>query len=122
MSIAFIGGGNMATALITGLLKNGWRASDIGVVDIDATARERLTHDLGVSAAATVDAAKDVDCVVIAVKPQHVRDAARDLGPLVGNALVITIAAGIRYGDLSRWLGGHARIVRAMPNTPALAL
>jgi pyrroline-5-carboxylate reductase len=56
------------------------------------------------------------------VKPQHTREVAGALGPLAGSALVLTIAAGIRVRDLSRWLGGHGRIVRAMPNTPALAL
>jgi pyrroline-5-carboxylate reductase len=122
MSIAFIGGGNMATALVTGLAKNGWERTAMHVVDIDAAARERLGRELGVSTAATIDTVTGAECVVVAVKPQHVRDAARELAAVVDDALVITIAAGIRYGDLSRWLGGHTRIVRAMPNTPALAL
>ena len=122
MSIAFIGGGNMATALITGLLKNGWQRTAMSVVEIDAAARDRLTRELGVSTSASVDAVKGAECIVVAVKPQHVRDAARELAGVIGNALVITIAAGIRYVDLSRWLGGHTCIVRAMPNTPALAL
>jgi len=122
MSIAFIGGGNMATALITGLVKNGWQRTAMRVVEIDAAARERLTRELRVSAAVGIEAVKGAECVVLAVKPQHMRDAARELASVVGDALVITIAAGIRYVDLSRWLGGHTRIVRAMPNTPALAL
>ena len=123
MSIAFIGGGNMATALIVGMLKKGHRPGDFHVVDIDAQARERLAREQHVSTSAAIDAQLHAaQCIVLAVKPQHMRDAARELEPFLGNALVITIAAGIRSGDLSRWLGGHTRIVRAMPNTPALAL
>lgn len=113
----------MATALITGLLRKGRRPDEIRVVEIDAAARARLTRDLGVEAHAEAAAGvAGADCVVLAVKPQQMREVAVPLAPLVRGALVITIAAGIRHVDLARWLGGHARIVRAMPNTPALAL
>ena len=61
-------------------------------------------------------------CIVLAVKPQQAREVARSLGPLLRSQLVVTIAAGIRVKDLARWLGGYERIVRVMPNTPALAL
>ena len=123
MNITFIGGGNMATALITGLLKKNWTARDIRVVDVDGQARERLARDLGVAVHAELEpAAKGAECIVLAVKPQQMAAVARELGPLVRDALVVTIAAGIRLTDLSRWLGGHTRIVRAMPNTPALVL
>lgn len=123
MKIAFIGGGNMATALITGALRQGRSASEISVVEIDAAARERLERELKVRA--TPDMASGVsgaELIVLAVKPQQMREVAGDLAPFVGDALVVSIAAGIRSQDLSRWLGGHARIVRAMPNTPALVL
>jgi pyrroline-5-carboxylate reductase len=123
MEICFIGGGNMASALIGGLLKNGWRPHDIRVVEIDRGARERLARDFGVRTYADVaPAVSGVDSVVLAVKPHHVREVSAALAPVVSGALVISIAAGIRLTDLSRWLGGHERIVRAMPNTPALAL
>ena len=123
MKICFIGGGNMATALITGLVKKGQRRDDIRVVEIDASARARLTRELGVEAHAEAAAGvAEAECMVLAVKPQQMRQVAVSLAPLVGNALVITIAAGIRHVDLARWLGGHPRLVRAMPNTPALAL
>jgi len=123
MRICFIGGGNMATALVAGLIKQGRPADGIRVVEIDAAARARLTRDLGVQAHAEAAAGvAGADCVVLAVKPQQVREVAGALGALVRDALVITIAAGIRHVDLTRWLGGHARIVRAMPNTPALVL
>ena len=123
MNLCFIGGGNMATALIGGLLKQGWRSEKIHVVDVDAAARERLKREHQVNVHAAPHAAMDcAECVVLAVKPQHVRDAAHSIRSLIGDALVITIAAGIRTRDLSRWLGGTKRIVRAMPNTPALVL
>ena len=123
MRIAFLGGGNMATALIAGLLKTGRRPEDIHVVDIEAQARERLAREHRVSTSASIDTKlQGAECIVLAVKPQQMRDVARELAPFLGGALVVTIAAGIRYTDLSRWLGGHTRIVRAMPNTPALTL
>lgn len=121
MRLAFIGGGNMARAIVGGLVARGTRASDIGVVEPESITRLQLVSDLGV---ATYDkpqeALAQARTVVFAVKPQHMRDAARAAAPFVGGALVITVAAGVRIEDLSRWLGGHARIVRAMPNMPAL--
>jgi pyrroline-5-carboxylate reductase len=122
MQITFIGGGNMASALIGGLLKNGWSAETISVVEIDPAARSRLQRELGVRAHANADGIAGADCIVVAVKPQQLREVAVGLRQAVGGALVISIAAGVRASDLSRWLGGHARIVRAMPNTPALVL
>jgi pyrroline-5-carboxylate reductase len=121
MKIAFVGGGNMARAVIGGLVSKGTRASDIVVVEIDAIARLKLVAEFGV---ATVESPgkelADVDAVVLAVKPQHMREAAGKLANAVANPLFVSIAAGIRIADLSRWLGGRTRIVRAMPNTPAL--
>ena len=123
MEIAFIGGGNMATALIGGMLKKGWAADAIRVVDPDAAARERLARVFRVQAYADLaPGVAGAECIVLAVKPQQLQPVARELAPLIADALVVTIAAGIRVSDLSRWLGGHARIVRAMPNTPALVL
>lgn len=121
MNITFIGGGNMATAMIGGLLKNGWPTESIFVVEIDTGARDRIARELNVKAAARLDALSAVaDCVVFAVKPQQMRTAAGTLRPFLGSQLVLSIAAGIRVGDLSRWLGSYQRIVRVMPNTPAL--
>ena len=116
----FIGGGNMASALIGGLIRTGHPAPSIQVVEPDATACERLTRDFGIDARA--DAAGLAPCAVavLAVKPQVLRDVARAHAASLADALVVSVAAGIRLADLSRWLGGHRRIVRAMPNTPAL--
>jgi pyrroline-5-carboxylate reductase len=121
MKITFIGGGNMAAAIIGGLVKKRWPRKTIRVVEISRAAREKLESRLKVATQAAIDAgALKCDCVVLAVKPQQMREVAAALKPHLASQLVITIAAGIRAGDLSRWLGGHKRIVRVMPNTPAL--
>jgi pyrroline-5-carboxylate reductase len=120
MNICFIGGGNMATALIGGLLGKGYAAAQIGVVEINEESRARLRESFGVRAVATLaEGAKGCDIVVLAVKPQQLREAAQQLAPLLGGQLLVSIAAGIRAGDLARWSGSQA-VVRAMPNTPAL--
>lgn len=121
MNIAFIGGGNMSFALIGGLLRQGYSPGRIRVVEIDAGRRERIRTELGV--ASTAELAEGVagsDVVLLAVKPQQLAPVARALAPLLERHLVVSIAAGIRAMDIGRWLGGHERVVRAMPNTPAL--
>lgn len=121
MKITFIGGGNMATALIGGMLQQGAAPSDVTVVEIVPEARERLKRELGVRAVAgPAEGVPGSETVVLAVKPQQLGEAARALRPLLTDQLVISIAAGIRAPDLSRWLGGYQNVVRAMPNTPAL--
>lgn len=123
MNITFIGGGNMAAAMIGGLRQKGWPADAICVVEIDAGARARLEREQRIKAYAAAGAeATAADSIVLAVKPQQMREAARALRPAIQSQLVITIAAGIRCRDLCRWLGGYTRIVRVMPNTPALVL
>jgi pyrroline-5-carboxylate reductase len=102
------------------MLQQGFKASDLRVVEVSAEARERMQKQLGVAVAAAVDAAIGEDVVLLAVKPQQMREVARAMQPHLRGQLVISIAAGIRTVDLSRWLGNHGRIVRAMPNTPAL--
>ncbi len=121
MNILFIGGGNMAAAIIGGLIVRGWPAGDIHAVDVLPEALKRLEQQFGIHTSADgATAARNADCIVLAVKPQQLRDVARSLAPVIGDRLVISIAAGIRGSDLARWLGPAARIVRAMPNTPAL--
>lgn len=121
MKITFIGGGNMAVALIGGLIGKGHDPASIRVVEIQAEARARLAAQFGVACTDSVAAAAPLgEAVVLAVKPQQMRAAAQALQPRLGRELVITIAAGIRLVDLSRWLGGYATLVRCMPNTPAL--
>jgi len=121
VNITFIGGGNMATALIGGLIEKGQEVAGIRVVELQAEARERLAEQFGISCVGSMAAAAPLgDVIVLAVKPQHLRIAAQALQPLLTRELVISIAAGIRLIDLSRWLGGYATLVRCMPNTPAL--
>jgi pyrroline-5-carboxylate reductase len=120
MNICFIGGGNMATALIGGLLKRGHSAFKFYVVEIDSDRCKHLHNDFGVHA--TTDLAAGIahgDYVVLAVKPQQLRTVTMDMAPLLSGQLVISIAAGVRAKDLARWTGTQ-NIVRAMPNTPAL--
>jgi pyrroline-5-carboxylate reductase len=121
MDITFIGGGNMATALAGGLAAKGFAARAMKVVEVLPEARKRLADALGVATfAAPAQAAPYGDVVVLAVKPQQMREVARAVAPHLTGELVLSIAAGIRLVDLGRWLGGYARLARCMPNTPAL--
>ena len=126
MRITFIGGGNMGRALISGLLQHGFLAQQIQVVDAFAPTREKLHTDFQLT---TLESAADVlletnadHILVLAVKPQDFKTAALSLRPILKKhsaALVLSIAAGIRLAEMSRWLD-HALCIRAMPNTPAL--
>lgn len=122
MKITFIGGGNMAQAIIGGLRRGGFDAKNIKVADPMADTRAKLACDFDVPAVvAASDAAPYGDLIIMAVKPQQMREAAQSILPsLEPEQVVLTIAAGIRLTDLSRWLGGHAKLIRCMPNTPAL--
>ena len=120
-TIAFVGGGNMASALIGGLIANGIRRESLAAAEIFAASRERLAREFGIKVCADLaDVVTEADTIVLAVKPQQMQAVAVALRPLVSRQLIISIAAGIRSDDLSRWLGGYGRIVRVMPNTPAL--
>ena len=120
MNICFIGGGNMASALIGGLLKRGFAAAHIHVVEINPDNCTRLHNEYSVRASADLAAGvTHSEFIVLAVKPQHSQELALQLAPILTGQLVISIAAGIRAKDLARWLGSE-NIVRAMPNTPAL--
>ena len=126
MNICFIGGGNMAGAMVGGLLLNGTcRPGDIRVVEINDAPRQKLAEQgIIVFPAAQHAALQGADVLVLAVKPQSMREAAAQIGPLLSpGQIVLSIAAGIRLTDLARWLGNRAgacSLVRAMPNTPAL--
>ncbi|MEN3374201.1 pyrroline-5-carboxylate reductase [Dechloromonas sp. ZS-1] len=121
MKIVFLGGGNMANALIGGMLKQGFAATDITVIDPGAEARQKLSDSYGVRTLASASEADHAgDLLMLAVKPQQMKDAVAPLVPKLGQALVVSIAAGLDIAALSRFLGGHPRIVRCMPNTPAL--
>ena len=121
MKITFLGGGNMANALIGGMLQRGFAAADITVIDPGSDARERLQQAYAVRCEASATALDNAgDLLVLAVKPQQMRDACAPLAGKLASTLVVSIAAGLDLATLSRFLGGHRRIVRCMPNTPAL--
>ena len=121
MNITFIGGGNMARAIIGGLRNKGFTPGDIRVVEVHPETRDRLQSDYGVRVFASPQQVTPFgELLIMAVKPQQMRIAARQVAPLLTGQLVVSIAAGIRLVDLSRWLGGHRLLVRCMPNTPAL--
>ena len=121
MRITFLSGGNMATALIGGLINNGYPVRDLAVIERNAENRERLAKDFDLRCYASPEnEALNCDVLVLAVKPQQMRAACAPLAGRLREQLVISIAAGLRLGDLSRWLGGHFKLVRTMPNTPAL--
>ncbi|MGH8033325.1 MAG: pyrroline-5-carboxylate reductase [Luteimonas sp.] len=123
LSIAFIGGGNMARSLVGGLIARGMSAAAIRVAEPVDDARVTLEHDFGVRVFAdNARAVQDADVWVLAVKPQVLRAVCEALAGLARarRPLVVSIAAGITSAQLSRWLGGDAAVVRCMPNTPAL--
>ncbi|HEY8608771.1 MAG TPA: pyrroline-5-carboxylate reductase [Noviherbaspirillum sp.] len=121
LKLAFIGGGNMAAALIGGLADKLTPAANIHVVDPNPDTLDRLRQKFGVATASSIDAALAArDVVVLAVKPQQMKDVVAALRPHLGAQLILSVAAGVRAVDLSSMLGGHGAIVRTMPNTPAL--
>lgn len=111
----------MASALIGGLLRRDNPALQIRVVEISAASRARIKADFDIDAVADLaEGVADTNVVILAVKPQQLVELAKKLAPLLENQLVISIAASIQATDISRWLGGYQRVIRAMPNTPAL--
>lgn len=119
--IVFVGAGNMASALIGGLIARGTAPASLQAIDPSASQREALAARFGIAThAASGDPVGQADVIVMAVKPQQMREAVNALAPQIATQLIISVAAGVRATDLSRWLGGYSRIVRTMPNTPAL--
>ena len=118
--LAFIGGGNMASAILGGLIRQGHPLNQLTVIEPHAETRERLLSQFGITALsqATPDVGQ-AEVMVWAVKPQVFQEAAAQVGPHCRHALHLSVAAGIRSDSIARWLGTE-RVVRAMPNTPAL--
>src|SRR5258706_2832622 len=112
----------MARALLGGMIARGHASGAFAVVDPDPEARATISARFGVATFPAIEpaAVRGAEVIVIAVKPQQVRGVARELATLLKRQVVLTIAAGIRLTDLSRWLLGYRRLLRAMPNTPAL--
>lgn len=122
--IAFIGGGNMATSLVGGLVAGGHPPEAIVIAEPREGARKALRERFGVATTEdNTEAVRNADAAVLAVKPQVLQEVATALAGALGKRpgpVVISIAAGLRSGDIERWLGGRRPVVRAMPNTPAL--
>jgi pyrroline-5-carboxylate reductase len=120
--LAFIGGGNMAAALISGLTKRGIPADRFVVADPSQDQLNRLVRDYGIKVAAdNAGAAREAEVVILAVKPQQLRTVALGLATHLQNSpLVISVAAGIPHAALARWIGLQVPVIRAMPNRPAL--
>jgi pyrroline-5-carboxylate reductase len=118
--MAFIGGGNMASAIMGGLIRQGMRPDQFTVVEPFAEAADKLLKDFGITALRVAGPAlARADLVVWAIKPQIFNEAAAPVMPHTQGALHLSVAAGIRTDSISRWVGSD-RVVRCMPNTPAL--
>ena len=125
--ITFLGGGNMATAIITGMIqKGGFLPAQISVVEHNETQRDLLTRDLGVRcfeniAFAHAQMTSTPNVWVLAVKPQNMHEVLNQLAQFIKpEQIALSIAAGLPIATLQNWLNGHSKIVRTMPNTPAL--
>ena len=122
--VGFIGGGNMTLAIAGGLLASGFAATRIDIAEPDAKQRARLADALpgvtvGLDNAKTL---RQVDCVVLATKPQVLADVCRSLAgdAQAARPLILSIAAGIRSSAIDHWLGGGLAVIRVMPNQPAM--
>ena len=123
--IGFIGGGNMASSLLSGLIASGHSPQHLWVSDINPDTLKALAQNLTVNTSTSNDTViNEVDVVVLAVKPQTLSFVAKSAAALIQQKkpLVVSIAAGINQHSLSQWLGADTAIVRCMPNTPALVL
>lgn len=123
--IGFIGGGNMASSLISGLIASGHSPQDLWVSDINPETLKVLADNLKVNTSTNNDdIINAVDVIVLAVKPQILSSVAKNAATSIQRKqnLVVSIAAGISQHSLSQWLGDNIAIVRCMPNTPALVL
>jgi pyrroline-5-carboxylate reductase len=127
LKIVFVGGGNMASALIGGLIQKGAKASHIAVADPFEPTRKVLETSFKVFTGENIqklsEKIQNADILILAVKPQQFKEAATELALVfeksVNKPLCLSVAAGIRTQDMAKWLN-HDRLIRAMPNTPAL--
>jgi len=119
MKLAFIGGGNMAQALLAGLKNQQFTMSEITVIELDISKHASLQAQFGVDTTSDLADVIAVDTIVLAVKPQQLPALAQSLVTRLRHQLVISIAAGVRLQHLSAWLNQYPTIVRTMPNTPS---
>lgn len=127
LHVTFIGGGNMAGAILEGCLAKGWYPTNCHVIEISSDRREFLKKQYGIKTHETMTQAntaiRQSHVVILAVKPQQMQEVAEILKDCIhegeSKPLIISIAAGIRLKSLSQWLGGYTHIIRAMPNMAA---
>ncbi|MGL4767194.1 MAG: pyrroline-5-carboxylate reductase [Formosimonas sp.] len=118
--LAFIGGGNMASAIISGLLAHGFNPLHINVVEHNPQTAQHLREQFAIHVQTSLDLTHKPDVWVLAVKPQNMREVLQELTPhLYAEQLLISIAAGLTVATLTQW-SNHGKIARTMPNTPAL--
>lgn len=124
--VGFIGGGNMARALAGGLASSGYPPSNLLIADPSPERRAILEHDLpGVTITGSNDeVGRTADCLVLAVKPQLMREVCEGLADAAQEKrpLIISVAAGTHSRDIDDWLGAELAVVRVMPNQPAMLL
>jgi pyrroline-5-carboxylate reductase len=120
--LSFVGGGRMAEALISGVLSSAsYKAEQIHVADPDAARLDHLKRQYGVQIGVTNrEAVVSGDVVVLAVKPQVTAEVLKEIGDVLAKRLVISVVAGVRLRRIIEVCGPHARVIRAMPNTPAM--
>ena len=120
--IAFIGGGNMASSIIGGMLANGFQPDQICVGNRGVEKCQRLNQTYGIATTSDNHAAvADADIVVMAVKPQVMGAVIKELvSSIKPGTVVVSVAAGIQLSNLQEWLGDSRAIVRVMPNTPSM--
>jgi pyrroline-5-carboxylate reductase len=121
--IAVIGAGHMARGLIGGLIHNGTEPARLAVADVVPAALEAIRGQFGVGVCkSNTDAVRDAEVVILAVRPPDVKAVLLELEPAIARErpLLISVAAGVRIAAIIAWLDGHARVVRCMPNGPAL--
>jgi pyrroline-5-carboxylate reductase len=123
MNISFIGGGNMARAIIGGLQNNGFDMAAITVIEPDAQKCSQLATEFNVQVSDSYTENSNANTmnkvIILAVKPQQMREVCSQLNQKLHSQLIISIAAGIRSTNISRWLNNYPAIIRVMPNTPA---
>ena len=124
VKITFVGGGNMACAMLGGLIKTAQSTNQFCVVEPMPLQRQYIEQTFAVKTLAPEQPIPASDVIVLAVKPQQMQAVVQNMRDScqewIANTLVISIAAGVLTENLSAWLSGHKRIIRAMPNTPAL--
>lgn len=119
--ICFIGAGNMASCLIGGLISNQYPAQNIIACDINSAKLDQLQQQYNIQTEIDINSGiKKADIVILAIKPQQMQSVCRSITRTQHKPLFISIAAGVREGDIDHWLGSGLAIVRCMPNTPAL--